>query len=112
MVAEFMALDPAVEGHICAMLRLGLAKHRAATNLLAGPTAKAADTLQHILLLLDDVDLLVSDAASYVDSAMLEAALAQLHRRQNDLRHRLQAAALPDQRPRISQRTSPSRQGN
>ncbi|MFM7029318.1 MAG: hypothetical protein ACKOXK_11680 [Chakrabartia sp.] len=93
MVADFIALDPAIEAHICAMLRLGLAKHQAASNLLAGPRPKATETLRQVLALLEDVDLLVSDAASYVDSAMLKAALAELHRRQKDLRHRLHASA-------------------
>jgi hypothetical protein len=70
--------DAAVE-HISQMLTLAKSKHQEAMALLGTPVQNALPRLQEVLKLLDEVELLADDAATYVDADVMEAAIKNLH---------------------------------
>ena len=70
--------DAAVE-HISQMLTLAKSKHQEAMALLGTPVQNALPRLQEVLRLLDEVELLADDAATYVDADVMKAAINNLH---------------------------------
>ena len=70
--------DAAVE-HISQMLTLAKSKHEEAMALLGTPVQNALPRLQEVLKLLDEVELLADDAATYVEADVMKAAINNLH---------------------------------
>jgi hypothetical protein len=70
--------EAAVE-HISQMLTLAKSKHLEAMALLGTPVQNALPRLQEVLKLLDEVELLADDAATYVDADVMKAAINNLH---------------------------------
>ncbi len=70
--------DAAVE-HISQMLTLAKSKHQEAMAMLCTPDLRAASTLREVLRLLEEVEMLADDAATYVEADMMKAALKDLH---------------------------------
>ena len=83
MTAALDASDPdlpdaAVE-HISQMLTLAKSKHQGAMTLLGRPDPNALQRLREVLRLLEDVELLADDAATYVEADVMKAAIKDLH---------------------------------
>ena len=70
--------DVAVE-HISQMLTLAKSKHQEAIALLGTPDLNALPRLHEVLRLLEDVELLVDDAATLVGAEVMKAAIKDLH---------------------------------
>lgn len=65
--------------HISQMLMLAKGKHQEAMTLLGKPDRNALPRLREVLKLLDEVELLADDAATYVKAGMIKAAMKELH---------------------------------
>ena len=70
--------DAAVE-HISQMLKLATSKHQEAMGLLGTPDPNALPRLREVLRLLEEVELLAADAATYVAADVMKAAIKDLH---------------------------------
>lgn len=70
--------EAAVE-HICQMLMLAKGKHQEAITLLGKPDCHELPRLREVLKLLDEVELLADDAATYVETGVIKAAMKDLH---------------------------------
>jgi hypothetical protein len=70
--------EAAVE-HICQMLMLAKGKHQEAITLLGKPDCHELPRLREVLKLLDEVELLADDAATYFETGMIKAAMKNLH---------------------------------
>lgn len=70
--------DAAVE-HISQMLSLAKSKHREAMALLGSPDRNALSRLREALHLLEEVELLAEDAATYLEPDVIKAAIKDLH---------------------------------
>jgi hypothetical protein len=91
--------DAAVE-HISQMLTLAKSKHQKAMALLGTPVQNALPRLQEVLRLLDEVELLAEDAATYVDADVMEAAIKNLHVQQASVKMAIaQLQAMKTQSP-------------
>lgn len=80
-----LADDP-LEEHIGAMLSLAARLHKAAMSQLDKPKADPMPQLLKAQKLLEEAEVLASDAASYVDADELDSALAELYRQQGEVR--------------------------
>lgn len=65
--------------HISQMLMLAKGKHQEAITLLGRPDRNALPRLREVLRLLNEVELLADDAATYVETGMIKAAMKDLH---------------------------------
>jgi hypothetical protein len=91
--------DAAVE-HISQMLTLAKSKHQEAMALLGTPVQNALPRLQEVLRLLDEVELLADDAATYVDADVMKAAINNLHVQQASVKMAIaQLQAMKTQSP-------------
>lgn len=70
--------DAAVE-HISEMLSLAKSRHQEAMALLGTPDRNALPRLREVLRLLEEVELLADDAATYVEADVMKAAIKDLH---------------------------------
>jgi hypothetical protein len=70
--------DAAVE-HISQMLSLAKSKHQEAMALLGKPDRNALPRLREVLRLLEEVELLADDAATYVKVDVMKGAIKDLH---------------------------------
>ncbi len=70
--------DAAVE-HISQMLTLAKSKHQEAMALLGTPDSNALPRLREVLRLLEEVELLADDAATYVEADVIKTAIKDLH---------------------------------
>lgn len=78
---EYSAMD-----HISSMLTLAQQKHQAAISMLGKPDATAIPRLREVLKLLDEVEILADDAATFVDSSGMTNAIKELHIQQTAVR--------------------------
>ena len=77
--------DP-IEGHVGAMIGEATRLHKEALTYLDKPKADPLPQLREAARLLNEAEVLASDAASYVDATQMEEALAELHRQQGEVR--------------------------
>ena len=70
--------DAAVE-HISQMLSLAKSKHQEAMALLRTPDRNALPRLREVLHLLEEVELLADDTATYVEADVMKSAIKDLH---------------------------------
>lgn len=70
--------DAAIE-HISQMLSLARSKHQVAMALLGTPDRNALPRLREVLRLLEEVELLADDAATYVEADVIKAVIRDLH---------------------------------
>lgn len=72
-------MPDAAVAHISQMLMLAEGKHQEAILLLGKPDRNALPQLREVLRLLNEVELLADDAATYVEAGMIKAAMKELH---------------------------------
>jgi len=77
--------DP-IEDHVGAMLAEATRLHKEALTYLDKPKADPLPQLREAARLLNEAEVLASDAASYVDATQMDTALAELHRQQGQVR--------------------------
>ena len=77
--------DP-IETHVGAMLAEATRLHKEALTYLDKPKADPLPQLREAERLLNEAEILASDAASYVDATQMDTALAELHRQQGEVR--------------------------
>ena len=77
--------DP-IEDHLGAMLTEATRLHKEAMSYLDKPKANPLPQLKQAKRLMEQAELLASDAASYVNATQMETALAELHRQQGAVR--------------------------
>ena len=77
--------DP-IETHVGAMLAEATRLHKEALTYLDKPKADPLPQLREAERLLNEAEILASDAASYVDATQMDSALAELHRQQGEVR--------------------------
>ncbi len=77
--------DP-IEAHVGAMLAEATRLHKEALTYLDKPKADPLPQLHEAERLLNEAEVLASDAASYVDANKMDIALAELHRQQGQVR--------------------------
>ena len=65
--------------NISQMLMLAKGKHQEAITFLGRPDRNALPRLREVLRLLNEVELLADDAATYVETGMIKAAMKDLH---------------------------------
>ena len=70
--------DAAVE-HISQMLSLAKSKHQEAMTLLGKPDRNALPRLREVLRLLEEVEILADDTATYVEADVMKAAIKDIH---------------------------------
>lgn len=75
-------LSEAAVEHISQMLKLATSKHQEAMALLGTPDPNALPRLHEVLRLLEEVELLAADAATYVEADVMKAAIKDLHLQQ------------------------------
>ena len=76
--------DP-IEEHVRAMLAEATRLHKQALTYLGRPKADPMPQLREAARILNEAEVLASDAASYVDATQMDAALAELHRQQGQV---------------------------
>lgn len=77
-----MSSEDVITAHLSAMLAEATRLHREAMSHLDKPRADPLPQLRAAKRLLAEVEILASDAASYVDATQMDTALADLHRQQ------------------------------
>ena len=77
--------DP-IEDHVGAMRAEATRLHKEALTYLDKPKADPLPQLREAERLLNEAEILASDAASYVDATQMDTALAELHRQQGEVR--------------------------
>lgn len=77
--------DP-IEAHVGIMLAEATRLHKEALTHLDKPKADPLPQLREAARLLNEAEVLASDAASYVDSTQMDTALSELHRQQGEVR--------------------------
>jgi hypothetical protein len=78
------ALNP-IEDHLSAILVEATRLHKEAMSQLDIPKADPLPQLREAKRLLAEVEILASDAASYVDATQMDTTLADLHRQQGQV---------------------------
>ena len=81
-----MSAEGAINDHVGAMLAEATRLHKAAMSQLDKPKADPMPQLLKAQKLLEEAEVLASDAASYVDADELDGALAELYRQQGEVR--------------------------
>lgn len=74
------------DDHVGGMLALATRLHKAAMSQLDKPKADPMPQLLKAQKLLEEAEVLASDAATYIDTAQMNEALAELHRQQGEVR--------------------------
>lgn len=80
-----MSSEDAITAHLSAMLAEATRLHRDAMSHLSKPKADPLPQLLEAKRLLAEVEILASDAASYVDVIQMDTTLADLHRQQGQV---------------------------
>jgi streptomycin 6-kinase len=80
-----MASEDAVAYHLFAILVEATRLHKEAMSQLDSPKADPLPQLREAKRLLAEVEILASDAASYVDATQMDSTLADLHRQQGQV---------------------------
>ena len=75
-----------LEDHVGAMIGEATRLHKEALTYLDKPKADPLPQLREAARLLNEAEVLASDAASYVDAMKMDNALAELHRQQGEVR--------------------------
>lgn len=75
-----------LEDHVGAMLAEATRLHKEALTYLDKPKADPLPQLREAERLLNEAEVLASDAASYLDATQMDTALAELHRQQGEVR--------------------------
>lgn len=88
MAQKQRAVTPneAIDGHVANMLAEATRLHKEAMARLDKPKADPLPQLREAMNLLEQAEILSSDAASYVDAEELDGALAELYRQQGEVR--------------------------
>lgn len=81
-----LSAEGAINDHVGAMLAEATRLHKAAMSQLNKPKADPMPQLLKAQKLLEEAEVLASDAATYVDTAQMNEALAELHRQQGEVR--------------------------
>lgn len=79
-------LTPAAIDHVSSMLTLAKRKHQEAMAMVGSPDANAIPRLRQVLQLLEEVELLAEDAASYVETDAVAGALNELQQQQASIK--------------------------
>ncbi len=85
-MADESDLPPAAFDHVSSMLTLAKQKHEEAMAMVGSPDANAIPRLRRVLQLLEEVELLAEDAASYVRTDAVAGALKELQQQQASIR--------------------------
>ena len=85
-MADEYELPPAAIDHVNSMLTLAKRKHEEAMAMVGSPDPNAIPRLQQVLQLLEEVELLAEDAASYVETDAVAGALKELQQQQASIR--------------------------
>ena len=85
-MADESDLPPAAFDHVSSMLTLAKQKHEEAMAMVGSPDANAIPRLRQVLQLLEEVELLAEDAASYVRTDAVAGALKELQQQQASIR--------------------------
>lgn len=85
-MADESDLPPAAIDHVSSMLTLAKRKHEEAMAMVGSPDPNAIPRLRQVLQLLEEVELLAEDAASYVETDVMAAALRELQQQQASLK--------------------------
>ena len=85
-MADEYDLPPAAIDHVSSMLTLAKRKHQEAMAMVGSPDANAIPRLRQVLQLLEEVELLAEDAASYVETDAVAGALKELQQQQASIR--------------------------
>lgn len=80
-----MASEDAITEHLSAILVEATRLHKEAMSHLDKPKADPLPQLREAKRLLAEAEILTSDAASYLDAAQMDTALADLHRQQGQV---------------------------
>jgi hypothetical protein len=80
-----MSSDDAITKHLSAILVEATRLHKEAMAHLDKPEDDPLPQLREAKRLLEEAEILTSDAASYVDSTKMDTALADLHRQQGQV---------------------------
>lgn len=80
-----MSSEDVITAHLSAMLAEATRLHREAMSHLDKPKADPLPQLRAAKRLLAEVEILASDAASYVDATQMDTTLADLHRQQDQV---------------------------
>lgn len=80
-----MASEDAITEHLSAILVEATRLHKEAMSHLDKPKADPLHQLRQAKRLLAEAEILTSDAASYLDAAKMDTALADLHRQQGQV---------------------------
>ena len=97
-------LPPAAVDHVSSMLTLAKQKHDEAMAMVGTPDANALPRLRQVMQLLEEVEILAQDAASYVRSDIMAVALKELHHQQASIALAIERM---ENLPKPSQWTSP-----
>ena len=84
IIMKIMSPEP-VEAHVSDMLAEAKRLHQAAMGELHSPHDNPLPRLKKALKLLEDVEVLADDSASYVDSETMKDAIKQLHQQQGQI---------------------------
>lgn len=84
IIIKNMKSDP-IEAHVSDMLAEATRLHQAAMGELHSPHDNPLPRLKKALKLLEDVEVLADDSASYVDSEAMKEAIKQLHLQQGQI---------------------------
>ena len=85
-MSEESDIPPAAIDHVSSMLTLAKRKHQEAMAMVGSPDANAIPRLRQVLQLLEEVELLAEDAASYVETDAVAGALKELQQQQASIR--------------------------
>lgn len=85
-MADDSDLPPAAIDHVSSMLTLAKQKHEEAMAMVGSPDPNAIPRLRQVLQLLEEVELLAEDAASYVQTDAVAGALKELQQQQASIR--------------------------
>ncbi len=85
-MADESYLPPAAIDHVSSMLTLAKRKHEEAMAMVGSPDANAIPRLRQVLQLLEEVELLAEDAASYVETDAVAGALKELQQQQASIK--------------------------
>lgn len=85
-MADESDLPPAAIDHVNSMLTLAKQKHEEAMAMVGSPDPNAIPRLRQVLQLLEEVELLAEDAASYVETDAVAGALRELQQQQASIR--------------------------
>jgi hypothetical protein len=80
-----MSPQDVIEEHLSAILVEAIRLHKEAMSHLDKPRADPLPQLREAKRLLEEAEILTSDAASYVDATNMNNALADLHRQQGQV---------------------------